>query len=191
MKMSTIKSNCPQCNGKIDLDSNFCINCGFSVKNYDNNRKKVTIENRFASNLISEHLQQPSERNLQIIATLEVVMGSIFFFGALVISSISYFVNIAFESNKELLTIQKEFFGIFESIFPNFEFFAFIILFASFLYGALCIIFGLGLFYMKKWGKFGTIVISGIGMLYFPIGTLIGGLLIYYLTRKEINSVLT
>jgi hypothetical protein len=191
LKMSLIKSDCPKCKNKIDPDSNFCINCGFSINNNNIFNKKTINENRFGANLISDQLQNPTERNLQIIAVFEFIMGSFFFISAFVIIFASYYFNKAIQSNKEFLSNQFNIDFFSENNNDFLEILFFIILFAFLLYGVLCVAFGLGLYYMKKWGKTGTMVISGIGMLIFPIGTLAGGLLIYYLTRKEIDSFLT
>jgi hypothetical protein len=49
-----------------------------------------------------------------------------------------------------------------------------------------CAVVGWGLWQLKPWARFGAIVLSGIfGLLLFPVGTVIGGLVIWYLFLPE------
>ncbi len=45
---------------------------------------------------------------------------------------------------------------------------------------------GWGLWKLKEWGRWLTIVLAIISLLGFPIGTLIGGLVIWYLLKPEV-----
>lgn len=55
--------------------------------------------------------------------------------------------------------------------------------------GLIQIATGVGLFRLREWGRIMQIVLSGIGLLAFPVGTIINGLLIYYFTRPGIRVV--
>ncbi|MBC7263173.1 MAG: hypothetical protein H5T64_02310 [Chloroflexi bacterium] len=57
------------------------------------------------------------------------------------------------------------------------------------LYGLAQVIAGWGLYHMKPWGRILTIILSVLRLLNFPVGTIIGGAIIYYLVRPEIEAM--
>jgi type II secretory pathway pseudopilin PulG/uncharacterized membrane protein (DUF2068 family) len=55
--------------------------------------------------------------------------------------------------------------------------------------GTVQLIAGMGLWSMRPWGRTFQIVLSSIGLISFPIGTLIGGLILYYLFRPGVIAL--
>jgi len=51
-------------------------------------------------------------------------------------------------------------------------------------YGAV----GWGLWNLKPWARLGAIVLAGLGLLSIPIGTIIGGLTLWYLFQPEARA---
>jgi hypothetical protein len=54
-----------------------------------------------------------------------------------------------------------------------------------FLYGAANAVIGWGLWQMQPWGRLGAIVLSVLRCLNIPVGTVIGGLILWYLFQPE------
>jgi hypothetical protein len=185
--MELVKIACPKCESQIDVDSNFCLNCGFTIKNVQNSIQRVktpVYKSKYTDTTISKQLQDPVHTKIQIIALLEVTLGLFFILGSVIASWIYYFMGYAIEYGKTIESIPFEFVNIFETLLVNID----ILLMFVFLYGIFCTIFGIGLYILKKWGMIGSLIVSGIALLYFPIGTIAGGMGIYYLSRKEISN---
>lgn len=47
---------------------------------------------------------------------------------------------------------------------------------------------GYGLWRVESWGRTGAIVLSIIGLLFFPIGTIIGAIILWYLLKPEVAA---
>lgn len=56
-----------------------------------------------------------------------------------------------------------------------------------FLVAAANVVFGWGLWKQREWARIGTLVLAGLGLLKFPIGTVIGALIIWYLLREDVK----
>jgi hypothetical protein len=57
-----------------------------------------------------------------------------------------------------------------------------------FLTGLANAIIGWGLWKQREWGRIGTIVLAVFRLLNFPLGTLIGALIIWYLLRQDVKA---
>ena len=49
------------------------------------------------------------------------------------------------------------------------------------------VIIGWGLWKQREWGRIGALVLAVLGLLKFPIGTVIGALIIWYLLREDVR----
>lgn len=47
------------------------------------------------------------------------------------------------------------------------------------------VVVGSGLWRMRPWARIPTLVIAGISLVKFPVGTVVGGLTLWYLLREE------
>lgn len=47
---------------------------------------------------------------------------------------------------------------------------------------------GYGLWRVQPWGRTGAIVLSIVGLLFFPIGTVIGAIILWYLLKPEVAA---
>jgi hypothetical protein len=56
-----------------------------------------------------------------------------------------------------------------------------------FLVGLANVIFGWGLWQQREWGRIGSLVLAFFRLLSFPIGTVIGALIIWYLLREDVK----
>lgn len=186
--MQLVRISCPECKSEIDVDSNFCLNCGYKIKNsshFDEKKKNQVYKSKYSDTSILKQVQDPSLTTVQSIAILEISLGLIFSIGTIITSWVYYFMGYAIEYGREIDSIPFEYLNIIERLFGNIDF----LLIFIFVYGILCIIFGAGLYSFKSWGKIGTLGVSAIGLLYFPVGTIPGIIVIYYLTRNEISSL--
>jgi len=50
------------------------------------------------------------------------------------------------------------------------------------------LIIGWGLWKQREWGRIGGLVLAVLGLLKFPIGTVIGALIIWYLLREDVRQ---
>jgi hypothetical protein len=55
-------------------------------------------------------------------------------------------------------------------------------------FAALCFASGIGILMAKSWGRMLTFVVAILGLFWFPVGTVIGILIIIYLARPEIKE---
>lgn len=63
-----------------------------------------------------------------------------------------------------------------------------LVLILAFGLGILFFITGLGLWGMRTWARWLAVIISILSLLFFPIGTIIGALTIWYLFKPEIRT---
>lgn len=80
--------------------------------------------------------------------------------------------------------------GLFQQLCGLFRFmslpFALVVLGASgLLYGILAVATGWGLFNYYAWARWIAIVLAALGMLNFPIGTVIGAAILWYLLQRK------
>lgn len=61
---------------------------------------------------------------------------------------------------------------------------AFILLAFAALYGVI----GWGLWALKPWARLGAIVLAGLSLVAIPVGTIVGGLTLYYLFQPEART---
>jgi hypothetical protein len=190
--MLLVKINCPECKSDIDVDSNFCLNCGFTIKPFRTTTKQnenQVYRSKYSDTSISKQVQNPLLTTIQIIAVLEIFLGFIFALGAIIVSWIYYFMGYALEYGKTIESLPFEYLNILEGLLINLDLIMILIFTFTFVYGIFCVLFGFGLYFFKNWGKKGTLFLSGIGLLFFPIGTVAGGVVIYYLTKKDIATL--
>jgi hypothetical protein len=57
-----------------------------------------------------------------------------------------------------------------------------------FLVGAANAVIGWGLWKQQEWGRIGALVLAVLRLLSFPIGTVIGALIIWYLFREDVKA---
>jgi hypothetical protein len=57
-----------------------------------------------------------------------------------------------------------------------------------FLVGLANAVIGWGLWKQREWGRIGTLVLAGFRLINIPLGTLIGGLIIWYLLREDVKE---
>jgi hypothetical protein len=57
-----------------------------------------------------------------------------------------------------------------------------------FLVGLANAVIGWGLWKQQEWGRIGTLVLAGFRLINIPLGTLIGGLIIWYLLREDVRQ---
>jgi hypothetical protein len=50
------------------------------------------------------------------------------------------------------------------------------------------VIIGWGLWKQREWGRIGALVLAVLGLLKFPVGTIIGALIIWYLLRENVRQ---
>ena len=55
--------------------------------------------------------------------------------------------------------------------------------------GALDVAAVVGLFQLRPWGRILAIVLAALGLLWFPIGTVVGALIIWYMLGDEAKEV--
>jgi hypothetical protein len=190
--MLLVKINCPECRSEIDVDSNFCLNCGFTIKPLRSSTKQSenqVYQSKYMDTSISKQVQNPFLTTIQIIAVLEITLGFILSLGAIIVGWIYYFMGYALEYGKTVESLPFEYLNSIEGLLDNLDLIIILTFIFAFVYGIFCIIFGLGLYFFTNWGKKGTLFISGISLLFFPIGTVAGAVVIYYLTRKEMITL--
>lgn len=181
---------CPKCSKGIESDSNFCINCGISVKNYPIRSKfssKTILEERYSANLVSKQIQNPIQIKIQIIGFTELFVGLGFFLGGIIGIWIFYFMEFAIEYSKSLENIPGETLNFLERFIQNID----ILIFLAICYGFICLVFSYGLLKNKEWGRIGTLLVLAISMILIPIGSIAGIIGIYYLSRPEIAKFIT
>lgn len=170
------KNYCKNCGIINDNDSKFCVRCGTNI---DTVHPKKAVFNDYSSKDLNNAVEDYS-RYVQIIAVLEIAFGVLAFIG----STIMWFL--AFNLPKIIPHI--------ENVDPEFAHFwplvnnlLFLIAFALTTYGILSIIFGIGLYRFKSYGRIGTMVNGALGIFNVPIGTVFGIATLYVLTRPEMN----
>jgi hypothetical protein len=57
-----------------------------------------------------------------------------------------------------------------------------------FLVGLANAVIGWGLWRQQEWGRIGTLVLAGFRLFNIPLGTVIGGLIIWYLLREDVRQ---
>jgi hypothetical protein len=57
-----------------------------------------------------------------------------------------------------------------------------------FLVGLANAVIGWGLLKQREWGRIGTLVLAGFRLLNFPLGTLVGALILWYLLREDVKE---
>ncbi len=55
-------------------------------------------------------------------------------------------------------------------------------------YGALAVAAGVGLLLGREWGRIMSLIHAAIGLLNIPVGTVVGILVLIYLTKREIRG---
>jgi hypothetical protein len=126
---------------------------------------------------------------LQVIGIIEIVIGA---FGA-IISVLSFWAFMSLRSSgyfEQFMAELQASQGYTLEQIAIIESFIFPVLLIIAVFSISMIIFGIGLLQFTNWGKIGTIVICVFFLLYFPIGTIIGALIIYLLTRPEVNLLI-
>lgn len=173
---------CKNCGSLLDQDSSkFCSNCGFAISNGIN--EGISFVNNKNTYPGSNVTRGPSVSQLksysQIIGIFELLIGAFMLFGAILLFLVrSYAIkNVSMMEN----STRNFYLGMNILLVMGFV----LVLFAIFVTAS-----GIGLLQGKKWSKISSMIVGGLAIFSFPLGTLFGCFTLYYLSRPEISQVL-
>lgn len=169
---------CANCGTEVDVDSRFCMKCGYAVK------QKVGKIDRLSSSSgstgsSSGYNYRSYRSNVQIIAVLEMAWGLIIFlFSFLVVALVRFVPQLVAASEHP---VDPEFYHIWPLV-SNFVLVIFIFLI---IVGFFNIIVGFSLYRFNQFGRIGSMILGALNLFSVPIGTLFGIATLYLLTRPE------
>ncbi|MHA2363054.1 MAG: hypothetical protein ACXAC7_03790 [Candidatus Hodarchaeales archaeon] len=181
-----MKRYCTNC-GELESDSNakFCARCGnkFKLKKNMNNIKQSSD----SAMIIDNYQIQKTKSNIQIIAVLEIVLGSLILLGSIFIFWIVRMIRHG--GHRQMFEFRETYQS---HAYTNFAInIVGIIGLFLLIYGLISIVSGVGLLKNKKWAKTSSMVIGAIAIVSVPLGTLFGFGSLYVLTRPEVEIILT
>lgn len=179
--------NCMNCGALLDLDAKFCSVCGSAQKMMNPPPTTSVPMYNYANVPVGyNYTPQPNPSIIKVMAIIEIVIGIFGFLGVMVMGYVLYYINkygitFSYESYNGYMATSSQH-------MVNVRFISIIlaIILILLLIAAICaIVFGVGLYKFRNWGRIGSMVIGGFSLLSFPLGTIFGGVMIYLLTRQE------
>ena len=174
---------CSNCGASIDVDTKFCSTCGAVQKSVSSvNTPAPYAQNYTYANVpVGYSTPKPQVSEIKILAIIEVGAGAFILFSMLALFGfLTYSLN-RYSANNPTSTSTENLGPILALLFALGAF--------VLIYAICAIIFGIGLYRFRNWGRIGSMVIGALSLVSFPLGTLYGGIMIYLLTKQE-NKVL-
>ena len=170
---------CSNCGAPNESDSRFCTACGYAMK------PETILTANFpqgdTSGSPGTWKRSVAESNLQLIAIIEISVGVlVVIMGAFISYILNYIWYIAWTENgfsSEFLR-HEQFLGLVQTMI-------WFLIALIFLYGLLSVLFGIGLWKRRTWGRIGTMIIGALSLVNIPVGTILGIAYLYVLTRPE------
>ncbi|MHA1982704.1 MAG: zinc-ribbon domain-containing protein [Candidatus Hodarchaeales archaeon] len=170
---------CANCGTVLEEDSKYCYRCGTQAGIHK--PKEFMKPKEFGAQKQENNISS-YKSNIQIIAILEAANGII----TLLITLVLGVVLINIPKIMNYVDVQDPEFW---RIWPIASSFLWILLIILVIYGVLNILLGVSLYRFKSFGRIGTMINGGLGILNVPIGTIFGIASIYLLTRPEAEVV--
>lgn len=179
--MSTV---CPNCGDNVEAMAQFCSSCGTDLSGKIVTAKKSTRQPVQFTQHTAPYAGSSTNNfkaYIQVIATLEIVFGIFALFVGMLMILLSSVIDELLAQESDIPAGLNEFVG------TLLVFIAIVFL----TYAVTSIVFGVGLFRYKNYGRVGTMVIGALNILNFPFGTIFGLATLYVLTLPEVEQLFT
>ena len=180
--------NCLNCGASLDLDAKFCSNCGTIQKTATPSLTTSPPSYNYANVPMGYNNPQPNPSIIQVMAIIEIVIGVLGTLGTIFVGYLLYYINkygitngyisIPYDSPMNMNTRYMISMNFINTIML-------IILIIILLVSITTIVCGVGLYRFRNWGRIGSMVIGGISLISFPLGTAFCVAMLYLLTRSE------
>ena len=190
-----LSKSCPSCGMQVDADSKHCSHCGAIIIPSSGKQVQSGPHSQDSSSPIGG-----LQGNIQVIAVIEIALGIIA--GLVSLSMFSFFGDYQQGMGAMMFGMGGAMFGMgggmmnmmgmmgsMNTMMGGFELSGSTIHSGMSLlvlvYGGAMLLFGLGLYFFKEWGRFGSMVIGAVSLFFIPIGTIFGAVTLYLLSRPN------
>ena len=191
---------CSNCGMQIDVDSKHCSHCGAAIIPPSDGRSQSDLQSQTPAGPIGG-----LSGNIQIVAVIEIALGIISLGVSL---SMFGFMGLTFQQGMGGMLFgfggtmfgmgggMMDMMGVMGSannmmagfgVSPSMMQAGISVL--TLLYGGSMILFGLGLYLFRGWGRFGSMIIGAVSLFFIPVGTIFGAVTLYLLSRPGVPSL--
>ena len=176
---------CKNCGSQLDLDDSaqYCASCGYPINKMASSTKnfvKSPATTSYQPAMPKDYKISQLKGYIQIIAVFEVIIGAFLLIGSVILFAVRNYA-IHNVSMQDVDSVKGFNFGMGLLLGLG----LLLLLYAIFVLSS-----GIGLLKGKKWSRTSSLVVGGLSVFSFPLGTLFGCFTLYYLTRPEISDVL-
>ena len=169
---------CPVCGSKYSDSLKFCEKCGANLEKEKALKEQMTT----FKNTTYEPLNSKYQGYIQVIAVMEVTVGVIALLIGFLLGVISPYITDLIStssSGSNAGTVNSA------SVVRLMEMVFLTIGVSSIIFGVFAIYFGYKLYKLENVGRFGTLVVSSLLLIFIPFGTIFGIISLVLMSRPE------